>query len=171
MDQFLVLFITVERYYWHTIIKLETKRMDRVINKKNIFQISVANYSKVFDVMPIMSLVTMLPIQSELNQWSCGINHIDNSISIVLTWSSENPNLIFLCACLQALLNKWSQVYDNWDVIDAHFSVFIHGFHWNPNPTSVWWLNHWWIIGYTMRKGLIQIKQKSFCLLNKKWLG
>lgn len=68
MDQFLVLIITVEGYYWYTIIKLEAKRMHGVINKKQIFQISVANYSKVFDVMPIVRLVAMLPVKSELNQ-------------------------------------------------------------------------------------------------------
>lgn len=67
----------------------------------------------------IRSVVTVVSVESLLNQLSTWIKLIQDVISILLTSSSEGDYLVPLADCLETFTSPWSDVYLH--VLDLFF--------------------------------------------------
>ena len=74
VDQFLVVRVVKVRYDGNSIVKLEAKREDRVVDENQILQIPIPDDSQILDVDSFVRLEAVLAIESEIDERAFRIN-------------------------------------------------------------------------------------------------
>ena len=94
VDQFLITRVVKVRYDGNSIVKLEPKREDRVVNENQILQIPVPDDSQILDEDSFVRLEAVLAIESETNEGAFRVNQIDYSVSVLLVTRREDAHLV-----------------------------------------------------------------------------
>lgn len=150
MDQFLVLSLRVKWNYGDAVGQLEPKRVRRIIDQEDVFQIAIANNAQIFDVdsgtttsrlrllllveqdgrvlqhlvkrRVVNCLVAVLSVQAELNKAPLRIHQLVNHrIRILPTTSGEYANLVARRALRQTLAHVGPQVDAGGNLFPADF--------------------------------------------------
>ena len=93
MQHFFICFIIIKWNDGNTIVYLESKTVDTVVNDYYVFEISVTEYSQVFDVIAFGGKIAMLSVKPMFNILVIWINIVQNSISIYLMARCKHDNL------------------------------------------------------------------------------
>lgn len=100
---------------WNAVFKIESKRIDVVVDNQNIIQIDVSwEYAQVFDVhvwVILIKLASVLSEESMLDKSVVRIQKVDDFVSKPFISCSENGHLIIFVDELQTL----SRERPNWE--------------------------------------------------------
>ena len=153
MQHLFILWVLIEGDYGHSVVQLERKGVDRVVDDHDVLQITISKNSQVFDIVALQGLHATIPVQSVLDQLSCGVDVIQNCISIRFVRSSEHNDLKILVRLSQAIIDVGSDVDSC-----VYWLVLIGKLDWN---------NDLWLIVFnvvhTMNQSLIHIENDKFC--------
>jgi len=101
-----VIWIVVIRYDRNAVVQLEGERVNRVVYKYNVAQVSLIEDAQVFDVeVGIPCPHAARSIKARLEVLVFGVDVVDYRISILLLAGGENDDLKVLVCSLQALNN------------------------------------------------------------------
>lgn len=91
------------RYDRNSIVKLEPKREDRVVNENQILQIPVPDDSQILDEDSFVCLEAVLAVESEIDESAFRVNQIDYSVRVLLVARCKDAHLVLGAALGQAL--------------------------------------------------------------------
>ena len=76
-ELFIVLFVVVVRYYWHSVVKLVAEGVYGIVYYYHVAQVTVLNDAQVFDVNSFRSFNTVISVQPILNQFLLLFHSLD----------------------------------------------------------------------------------------------
>ena len=94
MQHLFITWIVIKVNNGNAIFQLESKRVNRVVYQHNVFQVALVEDPHVFNVeVWVTSTNTTWTVIPGLNQLACGINVINDGVSVFLFGSCEYDDL------------------------------------------------------------------------------
>lgn len=150
-----VIWIVIVRYDWNAVVQLEGERVDGVVDKDNVAQVSLIEDAQVFDVeVGVPGAHAARSVEARLKVLVFRINVVDYRISILLLAGGENDDLKVLVCSFQTLDN----VRPNVDA--GHHGLWI--------VLELYWNDDIWVIRLCIINAvdqcLVEIKHDRLCL-------
>lgn len=119
MKHFLIGFVIIEWNDRYSIINLERKTVDTIVNDDNVLEVSVFKDPQVLDVVALGGQTAVLAVETMLDELVVWVNVVKDGIGVDLVTSREDDHLEVLCCFLEALH------YKRPDVDSSINSVFV----------------------------------------------
>jgi len=112
MEHLFILRVVIKRYDWHSVVKLESKRVDTVVYKDDVAWKSLVENAQVLNKKVWVSCPNAaIPIKASLDKRSVWVEIVDDRIGVLLLRRGKNYDLEMLVSSLEALPDKGPDVY------------------------------------------------------------
>ena len=146
----IILLVTDVRVDRHSIVEVESKRQNRVIDDTHVLSIAIQNDIQILDEK-IVHLDAVLPIETLFEDRISSIDVVENVISVLLFTCSENNNFVILSEFFKHILNVRAQSHLDFCPFEREFEC---RFETCRNHT----------LKFCSDKGLIHVENKEFIL-------
>lgn len=109
-EQLFIILLPHVRLDRYSVFQLIGKRNDGVVNKNDVFDISIFDDSEVFDVHSMHRVDAVLPVQSVLDDLAVWVDKVEGSIGIVLSTCRKYAYFVVFCQEIEGHVKEWTHL-------------------------------------------------------------